>query len=243
MLGENLLKNGMKLFALAAVASTGMFAGSASADRVVGTQQVYANPSGQSVLTDVTNYTARDNGDGTFFVNVANILRSSRTRLTGVFFESGFDSLVNGLPTVSFMKKGENGTVTPETSFSTNVPGTSPLAADSIDWNGSAASVTADTVGAGLSNEYRMLMTFSYADGVTFDDVSALLGGFGYRIATLVEDIGSDVTFGSTSGELSNPDGGTSGNGGPSAVPTPSAVAGGLALLGFAGFKRRRNAA
>ena len=237
MLGETLTRTG-KMVALAAIASTGLLAGSASADRIVGTTAVYANPDGQSVAASgVSNYTVVDNGDS-FFVNVANVLTSARTRLTGVFLESGLASLVDGLPAISFNEKGGASGVTPSASFSAAAPGSDPISADSIAWGGSAVSVTS---AVGLDNQHRMLLTFDYADGVDFDDVSAVIGGFGYRIATLVEDIGTGAVFASTSGAFGS-DGGTIDGDGPSAVPTPTAVAGGLGLLALAGMRRRNEA-
>ncbi len=227
-LGDKNVNRGLKMIAVAALA----FAGSAQAARVVGTQAVYHNENGQSVLSDSSNYSARDNGDGTFLVNVANILKSTRTQLTGVYFEAGFADLVSGGPNIEFMTK-DNPTVTAVagTGFAA---GAAPVNSNLIDWTGTAQGFAASGYGSGLDNAHRMTLTFSYADGVTFDDVEALLGGFGYRIATLVENF-QGVDFGSTSGPLSNP-------GGASTVPTPSAVLGGLGLMGLAGLKRRRNA-
>ncbi len=227
----------------AAVATTAGLSMTADAARVVGTQQVYYNSAGQRVANDTTNYTARDNGDGTFLVNVANILKSNRTELTGVYFESGFADLVSGGPAVAFMEK----TPAPATVFATPASASFALGSDSaiqpqlIDWTGSALSVTSAGLGSGLNNDYRVVMTFSYAQGVDFSDVEALLGGYGYRIASLIEDRGG-VSFASTSGPTSNPDA-LSGDGNVTAVPTPSAFAAGLGLLGLAGLKRRREEA
>ncbi len=233
-LGDLNVNRGMKLFAAAAVATTGVIAGSAQAARVVGTQAVYYNQNGQSVLADATNYSARDNGDGTFLVNVANILMSDRTQLTGVYFEDGFSSLVDGGPTIAYMTKA-NPTVVPVSGADFAASSSAPPMDDLIDWTGTAQSVTASGYGSGIDNTLRMTMTFEYADGVTFDDVEALLGGYGYRIATLVENF-EGVDFASTSGPLNNPDAGT-------VVPTPTAFAAGLGLLGLAGLKRRRDEA
>lgn len=233
-MGESTVNRGMKMFAAAALAATGVIAGSAQAARVVGTQAVYSNENGQSVLNDTTNYTARDNGDGTFFINVANVLMSNRTQLTGIYLESGISDLVSGAASVSFMTKADPTVVSMPVSFAAG--SSDPVDASSIDWTGTAQSYTTAGYGSGLDNAHRVLLTFDYAEGVTFDDVEALLGGFGYRIATLVENF-QGVDFASTSGPLSNPDAGTA-----SAVPTPSAIAGGLGLLGLAGMKRRRDA-
>ncbi len=232
--GELTVNRGMKIAAAAALAATGMVAGSAHANRVVGTQAVYHNENGQSVLNDSTNYSARDNGDGTFLINVANVLMSNRTQMTGVYLESGIGDLVSGDAAVAFMTKSNPTVVTPSgVSFAQG--SATPVEADDIDWTGTASSYTSGGYGSGLDNTLRMTLTFNYAEGVTFDDVEALLGGFGYRIATLVENF-NGVDFASTSGPLSNPDAGTA-----SAVPTPSAFAAGLGLMGLAGLKRRRN--
>ncbi|MEM9753272.1 MAG: hypothetical protein AAF916_07780 [Planctomycetota bacterium] len=236
----------MKGFAAAAIVASA--AGFASAERITQTQSVYFNATDQNVLGNTSQFTARDNGDGTFLVNIANILRSNRTELTGVYFESGFADLVSGDPSLSLATKGTATDVNYSNDNASFAVGTSDaVGSDVIDWTGTAVSVTADGLGSGIGNAQRLVMTFNYADGVTFDDVEALIGGFGYRVASLVEDRGG-AQFASTNGVLSNPDaltdgGSVSGDGNVTAVPTPSAFAAGLGLMALAGLKRRRDEA
>ncbi|MEM7577813.1 MAG: hypothetical protein AAF328_10085 [Planctomycetota bacterium] len=246
-LGESQFIKGLTI--AAAVATTAGLATNADAARITQSQSVYFNNADQNVLTNTSQYTARDNGDGTFLVNIANILRSNRTELTGVYFESGFESLISGGPALSFATKG---TATSENYTNENASFTAgqadAVSSDIIDWTGTSLSLTADGLGSGIGNAQRLIMTFNYADGVTFDDVEALIGGYGYRVASLVEDI-NGVQFGSTSGLFGNPDalasdsGPVSGDGNVTAVPTPSAFAAGLGLMALAGLKRRRDEA
>ncbi|MEM1444881.1 MAG: hypothetical protein AAGF84_02405 [Planctomycetota bacterium] len=230
------------------MATTAGLASNADAARITQSQSVYFNSADQNVLSNTSQYTARDNGDGTFLVNIANILRSNRTELTGVYFESGFADLIDGGPSLSLATKGTATADNHSNGSASFAVGTADaVSSDVIDWTGTALSVTADGLGNGIGNAQRLVMTFNYADGVTFDDVEALIGGYGYRVASLVEDRGG-AAFGSTSGPLSNPDalsdgGSVSGDGNVTAVPTPSAFAAGLGLMALAGLKRRRDEA
>ncbi|MEM8782001.1 MAG: hypothetical protein AAGE65_04005 [Planctomycetota bacterium] len=250
--GESHIVKGLAVAAV--VATTAGFAGHADAARITQTQAVYFNSADQNVLSNTSQFTARDNGDGTFLVNIANILRSTRTELTGVYFESGFASLIDGGPTLDVAIKGTaDGNARVNNDYSFSVGTEDAPQSDLIDWTGTALSVTAEGLGSGIANAQRLVMTFDYAEGVTFEDVEALIGGFGYRVASLVEDR-NGAQFASTNGLFGNPDALDTDNGGGidhdgpvagnvTAVPTPSAFAAGLGLLALAGMKRRRDEA
>ncbi len=239
-MGESNVLKGLAL--TAAVATTTGFAFQADAARILQSQTVYYQNAAQDVMADASSYAVRDLGNGSFLVNIANILRSTRTELTGVYFESGIADLISGGPTIQFMDKTPVPTNTfVSTTSSFSVTNETPDMPELIDWTGTALSVTAPGLGNGINNTQRMVMTFNYAEGVSFSDVEALIGGYGYRVASLVEDR-NGVDFFSVSGPLSNPDA-LSGDGNITAVPTPSAFAAGLGLMALAGMKRRREEA
>lgn len=231
-LGES---NVMKGLTLAAAVGTTAIAFSANAGRVV--TSVYQNESGQAVRDDVTSFEVSDNGDGTFLFSLSNDSFSTRTDLNAVYFEGGLSSLTTGFTNVAV---GGTDIGQYQQPAVINQIGGEVAQADVLSWDPSVLGFGAPSFGEGLSNGESLDVTFAYAPGVTFSDVESLLGGFGFRVATLVLDI-NDVAFWSASGSSSSD--AISGDGNVSSVPTPSAFAAGLGLLGLAGLKRRRDEA
>ena len=211
------------LFAGAAVAAAMTVAGTASANSTAQNVDVYYNPTGFDFQGTLAGFFLTDNGDS-FSVNLGNA--SGSGSLQNVYFEEGFNELADG-----FTRTEEE-----IVEFNEVAPGNPPVA-DSIAWEGSALEFESTSFATGLGRvSDRLILTFDYADGVDFNDVADTIGTNGFRVAVFGTLGGDTLIAGVTSRELRNPSAGT-----VSSVPTPTAAAGGLALLGLAGLKRRRN--
>jgi MYXO-CTERM domain-containing protein len=212
----------------------------ASAARLAQNIDVYHNPSnfdiaGASFIGDssaVVGVVAKDNGSS-FTLDIGNAL--NRGSVSEIYLESSFADLISGSTTIG--TRSINSAKAPV--IFNEVAPANPIAASSIGWDGTALAfktTTGFTTGLGKTAD-RLLLTFDYASGVTFADVAALIGTEGYRVASFAEiGINEKLQIGGVTSGIRNPDAGT-----VSSVPTPTAAAGGLALLGLAGLRRRKD--
>ena len=217
------------LIAGVATATVMAVAGPASAASTARNIFAYYNPTNASVGDQfggaLAGYRITDQGDS-FTFNFGNA--SGSGSLTNLYFEDQFSTLVDGFT------KNEIAS----SRFNEVAPGDPPVA-DTIGWGGTSLEFESVDLAQGLGRvEDRLILTFDYAEGVTFEDVAAVIGEDGFRVATFgITNFREFGEIAGTTGEqLRNPAAGT-----VSSVPTPTAAAGGLALLGIAGLKRRRN--
>ena len=176
--------------------------------------------------------------------------------VTGVYFESGWASLIGG---GSFAGTGLNAG-----SASPSIAGWSSSAASyhvgqvvtgsTVVFHGRAKSVHytyGDNVAAGIQEGNAGI--FSFTSAASLADLESAMGNAGFNIGVKVQDVITDMQAagwglaqGMTSEQapLVQEDQGGQGGSGDSTVvahaPTPTAAAAGLALLGLAGLRRRR---
>ena len=215
---------------------------SAFAARSAENIDLYYNPSDIDVLelstfgnpTAVAGVEARSVDDDTFVLDIGNAL--SRGSVQDIFIEEAFANLIEGNVDVGSRSRQAAGSAT-AVDFSEVAP-SDPILGDTFDWQGTSLAFESATFGTGLGlTSDRLLLTFNYADGVTFDDVAALLGTEGYRVASFAEiDINQRFQIAGVTTAVRN-----TGSTTVSSVPTPTAAVGGLALLGLAGLRRRSN--
>lgn len=189
---------------------------------------------------------------------VSNASGTPGASVTGIYFESGWASLISG---GAFSGSGTLGSGSD-----------SPVIAG---WSGSTASYTVGTtttlekVVVGRSISYVPTSTdnvddgiqegnsgiVSFTSGATLADLESALGSAGFNVGVKVQDVVGDkyaagwglaqsmeVTQLTIVDNGPGQDGGDQ-NGGPvvaAHAPTPTAAAAGLALLGLAGLRRRR---
>lgn len=177
--------------------------------------------------------------------------------VTGVYFESGWASLVSG---GSFGGSGLNaGTANPGISGwssssasytvgQTVIGSTTTFAGRTRITN----NVYGDDVAAGIQE--GGFGVFSFTSAATMADLEAALGNTGFNVGVKVQDVVTDKQAAGWGLAQTLPvqqplvqDGGPSDNGGNNGgntsvahAPTPTAAAAGLALLGLAGLRRRR---
>lgn len=189
---------------------------------------------------------------------VSNASGAPGASVTGIYFESGWASLISG---GAFSGSGTLGSVS-----------ASPAIAG---WSGSAASYavgtttttnkvvvgrrvtyvasSTDNVGDGIQEGNSGIVSFT--SGATLADLESALGGAGFNVGVKVQDVVSNAQSAGWGLAQSMPvtqqiivdnggdQGGSGQTGGPvvaAHAPTPTAAAAGLALLGLAGLRRRR---
>ena len=187
---------------------------------------------------------------------VSNASGTPGASVTGIYFESGWASLISG---GAFSGSGTLGSG----SASPAIAGWSGSAASYtvgttttytyVNRRGWVATGTADNVDAGIQEGNSGIVSFT--SGSTLADLESALGGTGFNVGVKVHDVVGDkyaAGWGlAQSMEVTqltivddNTDQGGGGQGGGPVVaahaPTPTAAAAGLALLGLAGLRRRR---
>lgn len=176
--------------------------------------------------------------------------------VTGVFFESGWASLING---GSFAGSGLNaGASSPAisgwSSSSASYTVGQVVTGTTTTFHGRFKSVNhtyGDNVAAGIQEGNAGI--FSFKSGASLDDLESALGSTGFNVGVKVQDVIADMQAAGWGLAQAMPvqqviieneqpanEGGSSEQTVVAHAPTPTAAAAGLALLGLAGLRRRR---
>jgi MYXO-CTERM domain-containing protein len=257
LFGDIPTKQTLGLAAAAVVAAAGLGT-SASADRV--NQTSYLSNGSAVDGGVVSSFDVRAGDNNTFVISIRNE-GGIKAKLNSILFEESFADLTTGLAgfsstkTVTTSKPARARQIAETTTKVVNgkvkvkSASGSPDEGALIDWTGTASGL--DTSGFTAGKELNL--TYSYASGVTFSDVEALLGGYGYRVATRVKEgkqtlwASSGDIFAAMTQTVTATPGGDLASLAPdttvTSVPTPSAFLAGLGLMGLAAMRRRRDEA
>ncbi|MFI4860643.1 MAG: hypothetical protein ACIAXF_08190 [Phycisphaerales bacterium JB063] len=236
---------------IAGVACVGV-AGFASADTAPFNIVSGASHSGVDLSVTVQ---ASDMAGYDFEFVINNNSTANGAAITGIYIESGWAT--SGLLSDSAFERNLNtsdvagsGVNFIEGSADPNVAG----------WTDSLVSYEVGMTSAGMAAVWLGVdegesATIAFAagnSGVTLEDLEAALGASGFNIGVRLQDLfvtdnyveGFALASFDSNGTLPPDTGnnGDNGDGGATGVPTPTAAAAGLALLGIAGFRRRRDA-
>ena len=211
--------------------ATALTASHAAANNVAGNFKVYDNPTGLDFVGAPAGFntfgSTADRGVISIGIVDDNVENFS---INQIFLESGLSDFIGGNLELDYRTEDS----TPL--FSVDEVAAVPVPVNP-EWNGSTLSLSAEQP----LNETgdRLLLSFDLlGDLDTFD---ANIGDEGFRLAANLN--GPDGDVGIITGPLFFNDGGNGNdgnNGGPNVIPTPSAALGGMALLGLAAVRRRR---
>ena len=211
-----------------AAAATG-----ASADSVADNFAIYDNPTGLDFVGAPAGFntfgSTEDRGQISLGIVAGNVENFS---VSQIFLESGLSDFIGGNLELSYEAETDEPSYTVD-----DTPGVpAPV---NPEWNGTFLSLSAQQPLNETAD--RLFIGFDLlGDLEAFEDV---VGTEGFRLAASLN--GPEGTISSITGPFEAIDGGGNGNGngGPAVIPTPSAVLGGLALLGLAAARRRNASA
>lgn len=185
--------------------------------------------------------------DFEFVIN--NTSTANGAAITGIYIESGWAN--SGLLSGSAFERNLNTSDVAGSGVNFLEGAASP---DIDGWTDSLVSYEVGNTSAGMAAVWMGVdegesATIAFAagnSGVTLEDLESALGASGFNIGVRLQDLFMDDNYVEGWGLASFEGGGvlppdTGGGGGATGVPTPTAAAAGLALLGIAGFRRRRN--
>ncbi|MEM1354025.1 MAG: MYXO-CTERM sorting domain-containing protein [Planctomycetota bacterium] len=203
-----------------------------------------ASHDGVDLSVDIVSST-RTGYDYDFVIN--NASAAPGASVTGVYFESGWSSLISG---GSFGGSGLNaGTDSPAVSgwagsSSSYTVGQTVVSSRTVFHGRSSTTYNTfgDDIAAGIQEGSSGV--FSFSSSASLADLEAALGVAGFNVGVKIQDVVSDsqaAGWGLADSMPVQPDVDPT----PVVVtsaPTPTAAAAGLALLGLAGLRRRRRA-
>ncbi|MEM9414868.1 MAG: hypothetical protein AAGA29_05245 [Planctomycetota bacterium] len=236
---------------LAGVACVGV-SGLASADTAPFNIVSGASHSGVDLSVTVQ---ASDMAGYDFEFVINNNSTANGAAITGIYIESGWAD--SGLLSSSAFERNLNTSDVAGSGVNFIEGSADPSVAG---WTDSLVSYEVGMTSAGMAAVWLGVdegesATIAFAagnSGVTLEDLESALGASGFNIGVRLQDLFMEDNyvegFGLASfeggGILPIGDGGDeggNGDGGATGVPTPTAAAAGLALLGIAGFRRRRD--